>query len=119
MTHGDKAAMARLTSTQRQPEDKANQRAGKEKPEFYSQHEDPLKLKGNEDSSDKPKLEESVTNRQEMLKEVFQAEEKGYQVEGKSNLREGMKQTEMVNMRVNVVTYYFPSLNFFKIRMTF
>lgn len=92
MTHGDKAAMARLTSTQRQPEDKVNQRAGKEKPEFYSQHKDPLKLKGNEDSSDKPKLGESVTNRQEMLKEVFQAEEKGHQMETQIYKRERSKQ---------------------------
>ena len=61
---GDGEADIYTTAAGRQ----ANQRAGKEKPEFYSQHKDPLKLKENEDSSDKPKLGESVTNRQETLK---------------------------------------------------
>lgn len=75
-------------------------------PEFSIRQEDPLKAEENTDISDKWKLREFVINRQETLKEVFQAEEKRYRVETRI-YKKAWSMPEIVKMWPNVLKYCF------------
>lgn len=89
-THGDKAGAVGTDSSPHTmaPEEGVKQVEGWGRETGLLSQEDPSKLKGNKDISDTGKLEEFVTNRQEIERTRFKLKISG--AGGNSNLQEGM-----------------------------